>query len=212
MAFSFIFTLKTAQCICICEPIIKSGGKNEKPSLGPNGCLQNFSHCSNDGTRCSYRKTFVTIYWDDYLSIYRWMWPTTRMTGFQVVWNNLLRWSFKLFKLQTSMTTLLWSGCDHLQGQCICTLSPSRYSMHHWLDAYLSYSRNSWGMWRYWNGVIHPHNSNALISAMVGMNEQARLSPILPYSNKPCMQRFCIGMVYSWQQGASRIKKEKRRT
>jgi len=82
--------------------------------------------------------------------------------------------------------TLIRSGSNYLQGQYLCTLSPSRYSLRRWLEAYISLKqKTAWHMWRYWNGIIHCNNLNAVpaICMMIGTNAQARMSPISPSSN-----------------------------
>jgi len=45
---------------------------------------------------------------------------------------------------------------NHLYGQYICILFPSKYSMCHWLAVCLFLQQTTaWDMWRYWNSVVN---------------------------------------------------------
>jgi len=126
----------------------------------PNWHLQHISCCSNNGTRFGYQKPLLEY---------------TEMTA-SLSTDECAPLAYKLSK-QSSKKILLqvfqianfkWQATlvpnrsnHHLQGQYICNpLSPtSRYSMHHWLDAYLSLQqKTAWNMWKYWNGAKQPPN------------------------------------------------------
>jgi len=75
--------------------------------------------------------------------------------------------------------TMLHNARAPLRRPHMCIAFPSRYSMRHWLDAFLFLQQiTAWDLWRYWKGVDNPYNFNALpaISTTMGRSEQARLS------------------------------------